>query len=288
MKADVLTHGYVELIDVMGTDRDIAQAAWVSTEHERPGEDRSDEAVRRVLRYMMAHGHTSPFEMAEVKFKIMVPMDAWRQWIRHRTANVNEYSTRYSPAIDLFHTTQPSEWRIQDTGNHQGSADEMVERQRGMSLSNEEAFLHETARRVYKRRLASGVAKEQARKDLPLSTYTVAYWKTDLHNLLHFLELRLDPHAQQEIRAYAEVIAVMVKELFPLAWEAFEDYRLLGVRLSRMEYQLVRHLLRFYLEERSYTIEERELLYEMEDRMTSREKAAMDARWGTAISIGQP
>jgi thymidylate synthase (FAD) len=237
-KFPVLDDGFVALVDVMGDDRAIVQAARVSY-----GEGtRSVSDDRTLLRYLMRHGHTSPFEMAEVKLFVRVPMDCWRQWIRHRTASVNEYSTRYSVAIDAAQQTPPDRWRLQSVRNRQGS-EGFLPPQLGQELSAAEAELQAHARRVYQRRLELGVAREQARKELPLSTYTEAYWKIDLHNLLHFLELRLAPEAQWEIRQYAQTIGYeIVRPLFPLVWEAFEDYRLQAVRLSRLEQAVIRRL----------------------------------------------
>ena len=162
-------------------------------------------------------------------------MDVWRQWIRHRTASVNEYSTRYSEAIDAAQRTEAGAWRLQSAGNRQGSSG-LLPLEQGTRLSEEEAALQRQAREIYDARLAAGVAREQARKDLPLSTYTEAYWKIDLQNLLHFLELRMDEHAQEEIRAYANVIGNrIVAAWVPLTWEAFLDYRRGGTKLSRIE-----------------------------------------------------
>ena len=237
-KFSVLDDGCVALVDVMGDDRAIVQAARVSY-----GEGtRSVSDDRTLLRYLMRHGHTSPFEMAELKLFVRVPMDCWRQWIRHRTASVNEYSTRYSVAIDAAQRTPPDRWRLQSAQNRQGS-EGFLDPAVGQELSAAEAELQAHARSVYQRRLELGVAREQARKDLPLSTYTEAYWKIDLHNLLHFLELRLAPEAQWEIRQYAQVIGYeIVRPLFPLVWEAFEDYRLYGMRLSRLEQGVIERL----------------------------------------------
>jgi len=237
-KFPVLDDGFVALVDVMGDDQAIVQAARVSY-----GEGtRTVSDDRTLLRYLMRHGHTSPFEMAEVKLLVRVPMDCWRQWIRHRTASVNEYSTRYSVAIDAAQQTPPDRWRLQSAQNRQGS-EGFLPVEVGQELSAAEAQLQAHARQVYQRRLELGVAREQARKDLPLSTYTEAYWKIDLHNLLHFLELRLAPEAQWEIRQYARTIGYeIVRPLFPLVWEAFEDYRLQAVRLSRLEQAVIRRL----------------------------------------------
>jgi thymidylate synthase (FAD) len=227
----VLDDGFVRLIDYMGSDDAIVQAARVSYGEgtKKVHEDRG------LIRYLMRHRHTTPFEMCELKLHVRVPMDCWRQWIRHRTANVNEYSTRYSVAIDATQTTAPGEWRLQARGNRQGSAGK-ADPDTGDELSREERELQDQARAVYEHRLGLGIAREQARKDLPLSTYTEAYWKVDLHNLLHFLELRLDDHAQIEIRRYAEVIGnEIVRRWCPVAWEAFTDYRLQALGFSRIE-----------------------------------------------------
>ena len=200
-KFPVLDDGFVTLVDVMGNDSSIVQAARVSY-----GEGtRKVSDDRQLIRYLLRHAHTTPFEMAEVKFLVRVPMDCWRQWVRHRTANINEYSTRYSLAIDSMQATGNDGWRSQASTNRQGS-DGFLANNDGHPLTQSEQELQSLARRVYEERLQAGIAREQARKDLPLSTYTEAYWKIDLHNLLHFLALRMDSHAQLEIRQYAETI----------------------------------------------------------------------------------
>jgi thymidylate synthase (FAD) len=181
--------------------------------------------------------------MAEIKLLVRVPMDCWRQWIRHRTANVNEYSTRYSLAIDAMQTTAADAWRTQAASNRQGSGG-ALDAAVGADLTAAEAEFQRRARELYEERIALGVAREQARKDLPLSTYTEAYWKIDLHNLLHFLALRMDAHAQQEIRDYATAIGEnIVQPLFPIVWEAFVDYRLEGLFLSRLEREVIERLM---------------------------------------------
>jgi len=237
-KFPLLDDGFVCLVDAMGDDQAIVQAARVSyaagTRH--VSDDRS------LIRYLMRHWHTTPFEMAEVKLLVRVPMDAWRQWIRHRMASVNETSTRYSIAIDAAQTTLPDRWRLQATDNRQGSRG-LLDPAEGQKLSADERDLQQHARQVYEHRLELGVAREQARKDLPLSTYTEAYWKIDLHNLLHFLQLRMDPTAQWEIRQYAETIGrEIVQPLFPLVWEAFVDYRLEAVALTRLDGEVIARL----------------------------------------------
>jgi thymidylate synthase (FAD) len=237
-KFPVLDDGFVALVDVMGDDGSVVQAARVS--YGEGTRKVSDE--RQLIRYLLRHAHTTPFEMAELKFLVRVPMDCWRQWIRHRTASVNEYSTRYSLAIDAMQSTGDGDWRLQAATNRQGS-DGLLSRTDGHLLTRHETELQSHARRVYGERLAAGVAREQARKDLPLSTYTEAYWKIDLHNLLHFLALRMEPHAQLEIRRYAETIGhEIVRPLFPLTWEAFLDYRMEAMRLTRLDRGVIARL----------------------------------------------
>lgn len=230
---------------------------------------------RQLIRYLMNHQHTTPFEMVEFKFMVQVPMDCWRQWIRHRTASVNEYSTRYTEALDFFQVTKPTEWRLQATDNKQGSSGfleewpekfeyeqeefsnfrhsgepyglfevEHMQSQPGVILSDLENNFHMHAKSIYQERLALGIAKEQARKDLPLSTYTRAYWKCDLHNIFNFLRLRMDSHAQLEIRSFANCMFEIVKEICPVACEAFEDYVLHAKRFSRMEMELLKEYIR--------------------------------------------
>lgn len=220
MRFDVLDKGFVELIDVMGSDQAVCEAARVTVGKDNLSVPLQD---RHLIRYMFRHGHTTPFEMCEVKFLVECPMDTWRQWIRHRTANVNEYSTRYTVALDYRQCTGVNQWRMQSDTNRQGSCGYLPQ-DVGETLTIREKHLHDLSDEVYNERLCLGVAKEQARKDLPLSTYTRAVWKIDLHNLLHFLSLRMDTHAQHEIREYANAIGKIVQTKFPLTWEAFEEY----------------------------------------------------------------
>ncbi len=232
----VLDDGFVRVVDYMGSDESIVQAARVSYGKgtKRVQEDRG------LIRYLLRHQHTTPFEMCEIKFHVRVPMDCWRQWIRHRTANVNEYSTRYSIAIDATHHTAPNEWRRQSNDNKQGS-DGFLDEAAGAKFTEQERELHELSRKIYNERVEAGIAREQARKDLPLSTYTEAYWKIDLHNLLHFLWLRMDVHAQYEIRSYAHTIGhQIVSRWVPIAWEAYLDYKVNASSLSRLELEIIR------------------------------------------------
>ncbi len=235
----VLNDGFIRVVDYMGNDESIVQAARVSYGKgtKKLNEDKS------LIRYLLRHRHTTPFEMCEIKFHIRVPMDTWRQWIRHRTASVNEYSTRYSIAIDSMQNTTEDGWRGQAQWNKQGS-EGFIDVETGSQLSEDEALLHKTMRDVYDKRIELGVAREQARKDLPLSTYTEAYWKIDLHNLLHFLELRMDKHAQAEIREYATIIGnEIVKKWCPIAWDAFNDYVLQSKTFSKFELEVITGLM---------------------------------------------
>lgn len=242
-KVKVGSHGYVQLVDVMGDDNRVVDAARISYGQHESDRDRGKD--HGLLRYMMRHHHSTPFEQCEMVFIVKVPMDTWRQWIRHRTASVNEYSTRYTEAIEDTATTAPDAWRLQDQGNRQGSVGEVrLASNVSERLTQEETSFHARARHVYKSRLDAGVAREQARKDLPLSTYTLAFWKIDVHNLMHFLGLRLDAHAQLEIREYALVVRNFFALAFPTISQAFTDYRLKSVTFSRMELEVLGELLR--------------------------------------------
>jgi thymidylate synthase (FAD) len=252
--------GFVRFVDVLGDDSAIVQAARISYGDgtKTPSDDNA------LIRYLMRHRHTTPLEMCEVKLHIRIPMDAWRQFVRHRTANINEYSTRYSEAIDEKAVTDPGAWRLQSGSNKQGSdgflkewpdkAEDVLEFPEGLDrrdfigpgdyLTQQEKQFQEIAGEVYKERLACGVSREQARKDLPLSTYTEAYWKCDLHNIFHFLGLRMEKHAQLEIREYANCIGEqIIAKLFPMAWSAFLDYRLNAITLSALDIQALQCVL---------------------------------------------
>jgi thymidylate synthase (FAD) len=246
----VLDHGFVRVVDYMGDDAAIVQAARVSYGRgtKRVNEDRG------LIRYLMRHHHTTPFEMCELKLHCKLPIFVARQWIRHRTANVNEYSGRYSILDREFYLPPADALCVQSTGNRQG---------RGASLEAERAaavlqLLRDDATRCYDhyqellnedeagRTLRPGepsLARELARINLTLGFYTQWYWKIDLHNLLHFLLLRGDAHAQEEIRVYAQAISEVAQRWVPLAWEAFVDYRLEAMTLSRAEGEAVRAML---------------------------------------------
>ena len=239
----VLDHGFVRVVDYMGDDNAIVQAARVS--YGRGTKKISDDAG--LIRYLMRHWHSTPFEMCEVKFHVKLPVFVARQWIRHRTANVNEYSARYSILEREFYIPAPEHLAAQSTVNHQG---------RGEVLQGEEAarvldILRDDATRAYDHYEAmlsqdgqQGLARELARMNLPANVYTQWYWKCDLHNLLNFLRLRADAHAQYEIRAYAEVMGEIVRDWVPAAWAAFEDYRMGGVSVSAKGVEVLKRRLR--------------------------------------------
>ena len=232
----------------MGDDAAIVQAARVSygagTKHVQ-----NDEGL---IRYLMRHWHSTPFEMCEIKLHVKLPVFVARQWIRHRTANVNEYSARYSVLDREFYIPAPDHLAAQSTTNNQGRGQplEGAEAQRVLDTLRTDAH---TAYDHYEAMLSQaapdgtpqqGLARELARMNLPASVYTQWYWKTDLHNLFHFLRLRADPHAQYEIRVYAETIATLVRDWVPLAFAAFEDYRLGGAQLSAKGLDCVRRMLK--------------------------------------------
>ncbi len=246
----VLDQGFVRVVDYMGDDAAVVQAARVS--YGRGTKKTSED--RGLIRYLMRHWHTTPFEMPSIKLHVKLPIFVARQWIRHRTASVNEYSARYSVLDREFYVPDAAHLAVQSTSNRQG---------RGEVLDSGHAeevltILREDARQTYDHYLwmlneddegrvvdetRPALARELARMNLPLSAYTQWYWKTDLHNLMHFLRLRADPHAQWEIRAYAEQICDIVRRWAPVTFEAFEDYRLHAVQLSRMEADLLKTLL---------------------------------------------
>lgn len=236
-ESKVLDKGFIKLIDVMGSDADICMAARKSYGKGT----RSVSEDRDLIRYMMRNQHSGVFEMAELKFFVKCPIYVWRQWIRTRTASVNELSLRYSLSERDFHVTSPVDQRSQSTINKQGSEGYLPLREAQYLTFEEEQFF-ETAGELYQKRVETGLSRELARKVLPLSTYTEAYWKIDLRNLLHFLHLRLDTHAQDEIRQYAEIMALYVGELFPLVWEAFQDYTLSAITLSATDIRTIRDL----------------------------------------------
>jgi len=242
-----LDKGFVRLIDVMGDDDAIVQAARVSygAGTKRVTEDRG------LIRYLLRHLHTTPFEMVEFKFHIKLPIFVARQWIRHRTANVNEYSGRYSEMKDEFYVPSLEQIRPQSLTNKQGRSEEAMPSDVASRIATR---MEETQRGLYdeyQSLLGDNLARELARINLPVSNYTEWYWKIDLHNLFHFLRLRIDPHAQYEIRVYGEAMAELVKQVVPIAWEAFEDYILHSTKFSRNELSALASLLPSELPEES-------------------------------------
>ena len=247
----VLDHGFIRVVDYMGDDSAIVQAARVS--YGKGTKQVSKDAG--LIRYLMRHWHTTPFEMCELKLHVKLPMFVARQWIRHRTANVNEYSARYSVLDREFYIPNQAQLAAQSTINNQG---------RGEVLEGEEAeqalnWLREDADRAYDHYQAmlnedqagnvlddskKGLARELARMNLPVNAYTQWYWKIDLHNLFHFLHLRADPHAQYEIRVYADAIFEVVKKWLPIAAQAFEDYRMGAAHLSAQGVDIVSRMLK--------------------------------------------
>lgn len=227
----VLDKGFVRMVDYMGGDQRIVQAARVSY-GEGTKTVRED---RGLIHYLMKNWHTSPFEQVQITFHTKMPVFVARQWVRHRTARLNEISGRYSIMKDEFYLPEPDQIRYQSKSNKQGRSDETVsDEDAGRILAQfqlEQAQIY----RNYESLLQANVARELARMNLPLSLYTEWYWQIDLHNLFHFLRLRLDPHAQYEIRVYAEAMAKCAQAVAPLAWEAFEEHILNSVSFSRAE-----------------------------------------------------
>jgi len=240
---EVLDHGFVRVIDYMGDDAAICQAARVSY-------GRGTKSVQNdegLIRYLMRHWHSTPFEMCEVKLHVKLPVFVARQWIRHRTANVNEYSARYSILDREFYIPEPDQLAAQSVINNQG---------RGAALTPEESarvlhLLKSDSAQCYDHYAEmisddgkQGLARELARMNLPANIYTQWYWKVDLHNLFHFLRLRADAHAQYEIRVYADAIAKVVADWVPAAYGAFEDYRMGGATLSGKALECLRRMLK--------------------------------------------
>ena len=238
---NVLDHGFVRLIDVMGTDDSVVQAARVSY-----GDGtKTVNTDRNLIRYLMRHEHTTPFEMCEVKFHIKLPIFVMRQLIRHRTASVNEYSGRYSIMSDEFYI--PETFESQSKTNNQG---------RGKTLEDIQGKLHwdfktssKLAYEKYEELLEHDLARELARAVLPVSNYTEAYWKCNVKNFLHMIRLRADSHAQWEIQEYANAMYKLVKPKFPVICEAYEDYQQEAVKLSRGEAELTKAIFGNYMDE---------------------------------------
>lgn len=233
----VLDRGFVKLVDVMGDDASIVQAARVSYGKGTKSVT-EDEGL---IRYLMRHHHTTPFEMVEFKFHCRMPIFVARQWIRHRTANVNEVSARYSEMPDWFYEPTPELCTTQSAQNRQGGTGDPIPDAPTVAASFVET--QQEAYEKYEGYLEKNMRRELARINLPVSLYTEWYWKIDLHNLFHFLHLRLDSHAQYEIRVFGEAMASLVKERVPMAWKAFEDYRLNGMHLTRLDIEALKSLI---------------------------------------------
>jgi thymidylate synthase (FAD) len=231
----VLDYGKVVLVDYMGNDLSVEAAARISYGQ---GTRRTNETVG-LIRYLLRHWHTTPFEMIELKFMMALPIFVARQLIRHRTASVNEYSARYSVVPDIFYVPEAEVIALQSVSNKQGrgnlaSPELAAKVQSYVRMDANQAFAH------YSDMIDEEVARELARVGLPVATYTQWFWKMDLHNLMHFLRLRLDSHAQYEIRVFAEAIGRIVEEAYPIAWQAFVDYQLEAAQFSRLELDVLR------------------------------------------------
>ena len=248
---EVLDHGFVRVIDYMGDDSSVVQSARVS--YGKGTKKISND--KGLIKYLMRHRHSTPFEMCEIKFHIKLPIFIARQWIRHRTANVNEYSARYSILDKEFYIPSAENLAAQSQINNQGRGDvltddeasnviQILKNDAEQTYANYETLLNENSSGGVLDEGKSGIARELARMNLTLNTYTQWYWKIDLNNLLHFLALRADDHAQYEIRIYADVMLDLVKKWVPLTYEAFEDYRMGGTELSAKEIKLMRKLLK--------------------------------------------
>lgn len=247
----VLDHGFVRVVDYMGTDDAIVQAARVSY---GKGTKRTREDAG-LIRYLLRHRHTTPFEMCEIKFHIKLPIFVARQWIRHRTANVNEYSGRYSVMDREFYVPAPEHLAAQSTGNRQGRGEvlegaeaaralEILKQDSAAAYAHYEELLNGGEEGDARDSGKKGLARELARMNLPVNFYTQWYWKIDLHNLMHFLALRADAHAQYEIRVYAEAMLDILKKWVPVTYQAFMDYRLGAAELSAPGLAIVKRMLK--------------------------------------------
>ena len=234
-----LDQGFVRLVDTMGDDSSIVQAARVSY-------GKGTKNMRRdqgLINYLLKHQHNSPFEMVEFKFHCKMPIFVARQWVRHRTANINEISGRYSVMEEAVWKPSKEDLRMQSKINRQGSVDEPVPEPENSEILDMFKADQDLIFKHYNECLEKGVAREVARTNLPLSTYTEWYWKIDLHNLLHFLQLRMEAHSQKEIRVYADAMAEFVKRHCPLSWNAFEEFRLNGTEFSKSEMKIIRNVI---------------------------------------------
>lgn len=247
----VLDHGFVYLKSVYGTDITVAESARIS--YGQGTKKLSDD--RNLIRYLLRHNHTSPFEQIEATFIFKLPLFVMGQLVRHRTANINQYSGRYSEMPEEYYI--PNEWRLQSRTNKQGSEDTIqydpLTFDRNMAKFNQNTA-EEAAQQEYSNRLKSGISRELARTVLPQSQYTLCVWKCDVHNIMHFLKLRLDPHAQYEMRVYAEAMFNLLKPKFPIVIEAFEDYKLHSISYSRLEHSYLNFLMKSNSDEKYLTL----------------------------------
>jgi len=262
----VLDHGFVSLVDYMGTDACIERAARVSYGFGT----RKTQQTRGLLRYLRRHLHTTPSEMVELKFHCCMPMFVARQWIRHRTASVNEYSGRYSLMPMLFYMPSPEQLQKQASTNRQGRGGDRLDAAGYAEAVRRWNAIREASRDAYEWMTGNEIARELARIDLPLSTYTQWYWKIDMHNLMHFLRLRVDSHAQWEIQEYGRVMAGMFQRVAPISYEAWIDYDVCGMRLSRMELDALR-----------------QLIAAGEDSLTARDGSTLDAAALGALGLSK-
>jgi thymidylate synthase (FAD) len=289
----VLDHGFVRLIDYMGDDAAVVQAARVS--YGRGTRRVSEDAG--LIRYLMRHRHSTPFEMCEIKYHVKLPLFVARQWIRHRTANVNEYSARYSILDREFYIPEPQHLASQSTGNRQGRGDvltgdeaaDVLELLRTDAARNHDHYtvmLNEDTKGMPSDPHRRGLARELARMNLTLNTYTQWYWKTDLHNLLQFLSLRADPRAQYEIRVYAEAMLETVKAWVPATFAAFRDYRLEAVTFSGPMLAVLRRMLAGEAVAQAESGLSKREWTEMMDALSRKESALLSANGLAEIGLG--
>lgn len=242
VKHKLLDHGFVSMIDYMGGDQRIAEAAWVSSIDEVDAEKKTDKAMERIINYMMENRHTSPFEQVELVFRARMPIFVARQWVRHRTASLNEMSGRYRLLPSESYVPEHSRMGGKGKSNKQGT-------EGGLDLNTKEQITKhfETGQRMawddYAWLSDAGLANELARLNLPLAAYTEWYWKIDLHNFFHFCGLRMHEHAQWEIRQYANKMFELACNVAPMAFKAFEEYRLYAVTFSKTEKETLTDLL---------------------------------------------
>lgn len=238
-KMPVLDHGFITIVDYMGDDEAIVQSARVS--YGKGTSKKSNTAG--LINYLMKHNHSSPFEMCDIKFHLKMPIFVARQWLRHRTASVNEYSARYSILSNEFYTPEQTQITKQSSSNNQGRSDEILENANEIreTLINDSQQCYEN----YNQMVDSGYARELARANLPVSVYTEFYWKINLHNLLHFVALRADSHSQYEIMKYAEIILdQIIKKWVPITYDAFMNHNFNGKKMSAKEIIMIQQMIK--------------------------------------------